>query len=176
MEFKKLPLEGIYLISNVAYYDFRGSFFRLFAKEEFTRQNIHFDVAHINISDNKNKFTLRGMHMQKEPFEEDKIVFCNKGSIYDVVVDMRKGSLTYKKWLSIKLNQANKLAIYIPKGFAHGFISLEDNTQVIYLMSEIYNKDFSTGVRWNDPILKIDWPTKKPIISNQDNKWPFLKE
>jgi len=128
-----------------------------------------------NVSFNKRKGTLRGMHFQKKPFQETKLVRCTRGAVYDVIVDIRPESETFKEWIGIKLTSDNYTMIYVPEGFAHGFLTLEDNSEVYYLVTESYNKEFEGGLRWDDPEIAIDWPIAPMEISEKDREHPDFK-
>jgi dTDP-4-dehydrorhamnose 3,5-epimerase len=168
MKFIELRLKGAFLIEPNPVRDSRGFFVRSFCKEEFMAHGIDIDIKQTAISFNKLRGTLRGMHYQAAPYEEAKIVSCVKGAIYDVIVDLRPNSVTYCDWISIELNEKRHKIVCIPKGFAHGFQTLVDNTIVFYQMSEPYCREAAKGVRWNDPTLGIKWPVRKKIISKND--------
>lgn len=175
MIFHKTVLEGVYIVDIELKTDDRGYFARAFCKDEFQKQGLGFDIAQANRSFTKIKGTIRGMHFQKEPKAEDKIVLCVRGSVYDVVIDLRHNSPTYRKHLAIELSEDNKKMLYIPKGFAHGFQTLTDNCELFYFMSQYYASEYATGVRWNDPIFNIIWPLKNLTLSEQDKTWPKLQ-
>jgi len=172
MIFKETALKGAYIIELEPIEDNRGFFSRSFCKKEFALHGISMDIAQCNISYNKKRGTLRGMHYQIAPYEEAKIVSCNKGSIYDVIIDLRSDSSTYCEWIAIDLSEVHHRMLYVPKGFAHGFLTLEDHTEVFYHMSEFYVPGFGRGVRWNDPVFGIEWPGEVTVISNQDIAYP----
>ena len=175
MIFEETNLEGLYLITPELKCDSRGFFSRIFCQKEFEKIGLQFNIVQASLSLTRRKGTIRGMHFQKEPFAEGKIVQCLKGSIYDVVIDLRPASATFGKWTSAVLNDKNKKMLYIPKGFAHGFQTLISNSEVQYFMSEIYHSNNVSGVRWNDPLLNIKWPIKNPILSDNDKSWPLLR-
>ena len=172
MIFKETKLKGAYVIELEKEKDERGFFARSFCRKEFKKRGIDFNIVQSDLSYNKRKGILRGMHYQAAPHEEAKIVTCAKGAIYDVMIDLRAGSSTYCKWFSFELNARDYTSLYIPKGFAHGFQTLEDDTVVFYQMSEIYYPESARGARWDDPAFKIKWPLKNPIISAKDNSYP----
>jgi dTDP-4-dehydrorhamnose 3,5-epimerase len=176
MKFKKARLKGIYIIESEFLKDKRGYFARTFCCKEFKEHALNFKYVQCNVSFNKRKGTVRGLHFQRKPYEEAKLVSCIKGSIYDVVVDLRSKSATYLEWYGIELNAKNNKILYIPKGFAHGFQTLEDNTTIYYQMSEFYQPKSSMGLRWNDPKIGIKWPLKKKMISKKDLNYPFMPE
>ena len=172
MQIKELELEGTYVIEPSLLSDNRGYFTRIFCKYEFSRLGLVTDFPQWSISHNNHKNTIRGMHYQKTPHEEIKLVTCIKGEIYDVLVDLRKSSKTYKKWTGIELTEKNRKSLYIPKGIAHGFKTLSDDTDVLYHISEFYCPEFNTGVLYNDTAFGIDWGDLKDIvISERDLAW-----
>lgn len=175
MIFHKTKIEGLYVIEPEFKVDERGYFGRIFCMEELKKAGLDFNLAQASLSFNKKKGTIRGMHFQKEPKAEDKIVQCVRGAIYDVAVDLRPDSATYGKWVAEELNEDNKKMFYIPKGFAHGFQTITDDCLVQYLMSEFYSPEHASGVRWNDPFFGITWPIKNPILSKKDMEWPLMK-
>jgi dTDP-4-dehydrorhamnose 3,5-epimerase len=175
MIFKETKLKGAYLIDIECSEDERGYFARTFCREEFEKHGLNPCVAQCNISYNRKKGTLRGMHYQVAPFAETKLVTCLTGSIYDVIVDLRPDSPTYCQWLGIELNARRpRSMLYIPGNFAHGFQTLENDTEVFYQMSEFYHPESAVGLRWNDPALHIDWPEGERIISEKDRSFSDL--
>ena len=168
MVFNKLPLDGLYLIDLNRLEDERGFFARTFCEKEFEKNGLHSKFPQSNISFNLKKGTIRGMHFQIAPHEEIKIVRCTRGAIFDVVVDLRPTSITYKKWFGVELSDSNRSMLYIPEGFAHGFQTLADQTELFYQMSTAYIPDAARGVRWDDPLLQIQWPLPVSIISQKD--------
>lgn len=175
MIFSPLSLAGVFQITPELRVDSRGSFARTFCVDEFSKNAIDFPIVQANRSVTKQRGMIRGMHFQKAPNEEGKIVQCLRGAIYDVVIDLRQGSATYGKWLSIELNEKNQTMLYIPKGFAHGFQTLTDNCEVQYFMSARYVPEAAFGVRYNDPFFNITWPVAHPILAEKDQQWPLLK-
>lgn len=175
MIFNKTKLDGVYIIEPELKIDERGYFSRIFCEKEMTKNGINFKIVQISHSLSKKRGLIRGMHFQKNPKAEDRIVQCLRGAIYDVVVDLRKNSATYGRWVAEGLNEQNKKMFLIPKGFAHGFQSLTDSCEVQYFMSEFYSPEHSLGVRWNDPFLNIEWPIENPILSEKDKNWPLIK-
>jgi len=173
MIFQKTKIEGVFIIIQEPRDDDRGYFARIFAKEELKKYGISFNIVHGNRSLTKEKGMIRGMHYQKYPKQENKIVQCIKGSIFDVALDMRKHSRTYGKWVGEILSEENKKMMLVPKGFAHGFQSLEKNCLVEYFVTQYYSPGYEVGVRWNDPAFRISWPIKKAILSNKDMHWPL---
>ena len=152
--------------------DERGFFARSFCRREFEAHGLNTNVAQCNISFNKRKGTLRGMHFQAAPFAEAKLVRCTAGSIYDVIVDLRKGSRSFKEHFATELSAANRKMLYIPEEFAHGFQTLEDNTEVFYQMSQMYSAEHARGLRWDDPEFGIQWPEAQRIMNERDRNYP----
>jgi len=171
--FIETKIDGVFVIEPELLTDERGFFSRSFCVEEFQRHGLETDIVQCNISYNKRKGTLRGMHVQVPPFEEAKIVSCSRGSIYDVVIDLRKESSTYCQWVATDLSDKNFKMIYIPKGCAHGFQTLEDDTMVYYQMMEFFHPECAQGIRWDDPQLSIKWlNAQQRIISDKDQMYP----
>ena len=168
MKFARTPLEGAYTIELEKRGDDRGFFARVFCKKEFEAQGLNNDIAQINNSLSKDKGTLRGMHYQLSPKSEDKIVRCIQGKLYDVIVDLRPNSKTFKQWFGVELTAENRKMIFVPKGFAHGFLTLEENTEAFYLATEFYSPEHERGVRYNDPAFGIKWPMEPIVISDKD--------
>jgi dTDP-4-dehydrorhamnose 3,5-epimerase len=171
MIFIETKIKGVYLLEPELLIDERGFFARSFCKEEFQKYGLETGIIQCNISYNKSKGTLRGMHYQAPPFEETKIISCTKGGIYDVVLDLRKNSESYLQWLSAELSDENYKMIYIPKGCAHGFQTLKDDTVVYYYMTEFFHPECARGVRWDDPSFKITWPIGKITVSKKDRSY-----
>ena len=170
MRFFETKLKGAFLIDLEPFEDERGFFARTWCRKEFEQHGIDSDWVQCNISSNKRKGTLRGMHYQLAPFAEAKLVRCTLGAIFDVIIDLRPGSTTYCHWISTELSAVNRRMIYIPQGFAHGFQTLLNDTEVFYQMSEFYTPEYSAAVRWNDPQFKINWPEAERTISEKDQK------
>jgi dTDP-4-dehydrorhamnose 3,5-epimerase len=171
MIFTETQIKDVYLIEPEFHPDERGFFARSFCKDEFRNHGLETDIVQCNISYNRKKGTLRGMHYQAPPFEEAKIVSCIKGSIYDVVVDLRKDSPTYRQWHAEELSADSCQMLYVPKGCAHGFQTLEDDCVVYYQMGEYYHPECARGLRWNDPVIGIFWPVPMGIISEKDQRY-----
>lgn len=174
MIFHALPLQDAYLIELEKKDDKRGSFTRTFCIEELSKNGISFHVIQSSLSYNAKKTTLRGLHYQEEPHDEQKIVYCTKGRIFDVIVDIRPTSSTKGQWFSAELSETQKNGFFIPKGFAHGFQTLCDDCEVLYLISTPYAPEFAKGIRWNDPSLDIPWPFNEAIVSERDQQLPCL--
>ena len=174
MKFLPTPLAGAYLIELELLEDERGSFARSFCQNEFRAHGLDPAVAQCNVSFNRKRGTLRGLHYQADPHAEGKLVRCTRGAVWDVIVDLRKRSPTERKWFSAELTADNRRALYIPAGFAHGFQTLQDDTEVLYQMSEFYHPESAHGVRWDDRTLAIRWPIGDAVISPRDRAFPTL--
>jgi dTDP-4-dehydrorhamnose 3,5-epimerase len=175
MIFKETKLKGAYVIEIEPLEDERGFFARSLCQKEFEQHGLNFRIAQCNISYNKKKGTLRGMHYQVAPHEEAKLVRCTMGAIYDVMIDLRPGSPTFKQWVGEELTAKNCKMLYVPEGFAHGYLSLEDNTMVFYQVSEFYHPECERVLRWDDPDIKIEWPkTNDLIISQKDQEYTLF--
>ncbi|MHC5056318.1 MAG: dTDP-4-dehydrorhamnose 3,5-epimerase [Planctomycetota bacterium] len=172
MLFRKTELDGAYIIEIEKHVDQRGFFSRLWCKEEFETHGLNPRVVQTNIGYSIKKGTLRGLHYQLPPFGEVKVVRCTMGAIYDVIVDLRPESLTYKRWFSVELNSNNRKMIYVPEGFAQGYITLEDHTEICYTTSQFYSPEHARGVRHDDSGFSIQWPIKVSVISDADKNWP----
>lgn len=172
MNFKETTLKGAFLIEPERLEDERGFFSRSYCRREFEAHGLNPRVVQCNVSYNVKKGTLRGMHYQVPPYEEAKLVRCTQGSIYDVIIDLRSGSKSYLNHFGVRLDYTNHLMLYIPEGFGHGFLTLEDNTEVFYQMSEFYSPEYSRGCRWNDSTFNIQWPIEVEIISERDQNYP----
>lgn len=151
--------------------DERGFFARTYCQHEFAQQGLVANFVQCNLSYNSKRGTLRGMHHQSAPYAEVKLVRCTQGSIYDVIVDLRRESPSLGQWLGMELTAQNRHALYVPEGFAHGFITLEDNCEVLYQMSEFFHAECAGGVRWDDPAFGIDWPVEATVISARDQHY-----
>ena len=168
----ELELEGVTLITHDVHADDRGSFSRLFCLESLERLELPAHWPQGNISTNHRRGTMRGMHFQRPPCAEEKLVRCMHGRMLDVVVDLREDSPTYLQHLQIELCASDGKMLYVPRGFAHGFLTLVDDTSVFYLMGNTHQPESATGLRWNDPALGIEWPEGIQVISKQDQSWP----
>jgi dTDP-4-dehydrorhamnose 3,5-epimerase len=166
--FTETKLKGAFVITPERVEDERGFFARLWEKREFEAHGLDARLAQCSLSFNHKKGTLRGMHYQLAPYEESKLVRCTRGAIYDVVLDLRVDSATFKQWVGVNLTADNQEMLYIPKGCAHGFQSLSDETEVFYQISEFYRPDAAAGVRWNDAAFRIVWPLEVAVISERD--------
>lgn len=172
MKFTETELKGAFILDLEKREDPRGFFARTFCANEFKQQGLNPNVAQANMSLSKQKYTLRGMHYQADGAEEAKLIRCTKGSILDVILDLRKNSPTYCQHIKVELTESNYRMLYVPEGFAHGFITLEDNIEVMYLVSQFYTPGRERGIRWDDPLFKIQWPTSNPILSEKDAEHP----
>ena len=171
MKFLETDLEDVYIIQLEKLEDERGFFTRVWDKKIFKDRGLNTDLVQMSYSYSKQKGTLRGMHFQETPFDEEKIVRCMKGKIFDVIIDLRKESQTYKKWISFELGSDDLEMIYIPKGFAHGFQTLVDDTEVFYQMSNWFSPQHARGIRWDDSEFNIKWPIDDPVISKKDRSY-----
>lgn len=172
MTFRETKLPGVFEVHLEPISDERGFFARSWCQKEFEDYGLNTRLVQCNVSLNTRKGTLRGMHYQAAPHAEAKVVRCAAGAIYDVVLDLRAQSATFKQWFSAVLSAEKRNMLYIPEGCAHGFLTLEDATEVFYQMSEFYHADLSRGVRWNDPAFQIVWPEKVQVISERDRTYP----
>jgi dTDP-4-dehydrorhamnose 3,5-epimerase len=175
MIFRETSLAGLFQIDLEAHCDERGFFARSWCQQEFEERGLKSNLAQCSISFNTRKGTLRGLHYQ-DPFPETKLVRCTKGSIFDVVIDLRPQSPTFKQWFGTVLNSLNRHMLYIPEHCAHGFLTLEDETEIFYQMSEFYHPETARGVRWNDPAFQITWPSDVRLISDRDRTYPDFQK
>jgi len=176
MKFHEVSLKGAWLIEPEFHRDTRGAYARSFCTDEFSSRGLDPNVAQCNLSLNRHKGTLRGIHFQSEPHAEVKLVRVFRGAIYDVIVDLRKSSPTFGRWHGATLTAENYLAFYVPKGFGHSFITLADDTEVFYQVSTPYAPHVSRELRWNDPQLGIEWPLQPTIMSEKDRAARSLSE
>jgi dTDP-4-dehydrorhamnose 3,5-epimerase len=175
MIFTETKLKGSFIIELEKYEDARGFFARSWDQKQFEENGLNSKLVQCNISFNKKKGTLRGMHYQIAPHQEAKLVRCTKGRIFDVIIDLRQNSSTFKEWFGVELNSENHKMLYVPEGFAHGFQTLANNSEVFYQVTEIYAPDCARGILWNDPVFKISWPLQPLVISQQDLMWKPTK-
>lgn len=175
MKFAETDLAGAFVVELEPIADERGWFARTFAAEEFEAHGLDPTIVHANASFNERAGTLRGLHFQAPPHEESKLIRCVSGAIYDVIVDLRPGSPTNRRWFATELRAGDGRMVYAPAGFAHGFQTLADATEVSYLMSHRYVPTHARGVRWDDPALAIDWPEGDRLISDRDRAHPLLE-
>ena len=176
MVFKELPLRGAFVIEIEPQEDQRGFFARTFCGQEFAAHGLETRISQCSISSNVRRGTLRGMHWQADPHAEEKLVRCTRGALYDVIVDLRRDSSTRGRWAALELSQDNHRMLYLPKGLAHGFQTLADDTEVLYQISIPYHPDAARGIRWDDPSISIDWPdVSERIISERDRNLPLFE-
>lgn len=174
MIFRETELAGVWVVELERLGDERGFFARSFCRQEFEQRGLEAHLEQCNISFNRSRGTLRGLHYQAPPHEEDKLVRCTMGSIWDVAVDLRADSPTYKCWVGKTLSAENRSMLFIPKGFAHGFVTLEENCEVFYQMSVPYHPESAQGFRWDDPAFAVAWPREPVVMSDQDRaRSPF---
>jgi dTDP-4-dehydrorhamnose 3,5-epimerase len=174
MKFIAMPLSGAYVIDLEPFIDERGLFVRTFCLNEFAAIGFSKQIVQINHSITRQKGTIRGMHYQVPPACEIKIIRCIQGSVYDVMVDIRRDSPTFMQWYAVKLSKDNMCMVYIPEGFAHGFQALTDNVELIYHHTEYYSPEYELGLRFDDPTLALNWPLKAVAISPRDQSYPLI--
>jgi dTDP-4-dehydrorhamnose 3,5-epimerase len=172
VRFHASDISGVFVIAAEPNTDERGLFARLYCPDEFAAAGIDFTPMQVNLSRNIHRHTLRGLHYQKPPYAESKLVHVTRGAIHDVVVDLRQGSSTFGRWVAFDLDAVSLRAIFIPKGCAHGFLTLAPETDLVYHMGQMHAAGQASGYRWNDPVLDIRWPAKPAVISSADQNWP----
>ncbi|MBP7507402.1 MAG: dTDP-4-dehydrorhamnose 3,5-epimerase [Prolixibacteraceae bacterium] len=175
MEFCELEIAGLFEIIPGPHFDERGFFMRAYDIDEFRNHGVHREWVQENHSRSERKGIIRGLHFQVNPYSETKLVRCIRGEIFDVAVDLRKGSKTFGKWHGISLSEENKKMFYIPRGFAHGFCTLTDISEVVYKVDNYYSAEHERGLLWNDADIAIEWPVKEVILSAKDQKNMTLK-
>lgn len=175
MKFTETPIKGAFVIEVQKFEDDRGIFGRSFCEREFEEHGLTSRMVQTNVSFNYKKGTLRGIHYQIDPHQESKLVRCTRGSLYDVVVDLRPGSPTYMQWFGVELTADSYRMLLIPEDCGHAFQTLEDNTEAIYQVSQFYTPGAEAGIRWNDPAIGIKWPLPVSVISEKDANWPDFK-
>jgi len=173
VRFLSTQLDGAWLVDLDSHEDDRGYFARTWCQKEFSEHGLNPRLVQTSVSFNRRRGTLRGMHYQISPHEEAKLVRCARGSIYDVIVDLRSDSSSSLQWQAFELSENNQRALYVPEGFAHGFLTLQDNSEIHYQMSEFYHPESAGGFHWNDPSLAIDWKFPIEIISKNDDNLPL---
>lgn len=176
MEVIKTELPEILLVKPDAFEDNRGWFMESYSYEKYKNLGIDVEFVQDNRSRTETKGTIRGLHFQKAPKAQSKLVMCTRGRILDVVVDLRKKSPTYKKWIAVELSEQNKYQLFVPKGFAHGFLSLEDETEILYKVDDFYSKECDRSIRFDDPEIGVDWGIENPILSDKDLNAPLLAQ
>ena len=174
MNFHETPLPGAYVVEMDRLADERGFFARAYCTDEFAAQGLAAMTSQCSVSFNQAKGTLRGLHFQAAPHAEDKLVRCTAGAVFDVIVDLRDGSATWRQWYGVELSASNRRALYVPQGFAHGFITLAEATELFYMISAPFVAGFGRGIRWNDPAIGIRWPGEPAVISPRDADYPLL--
>jgi dTDP-4-dehydrorhamnose 3,5-epimerase len=172
MKFEAGEIEGAYVVHLEERSDDRGFFARTFCVDEFSALGLDPKVVQCNLSYNYRRGTLRGMHWQASPHEETKYIRCIRGRIYDVLIDIRPASTTYLRWIGVELSAENRLAVYAPKGTAHGYLTLEDRCEVLYQVSQVFTPEADRGARWNDPSFGIVWPFEPTLVSDKDSGHP----
>ena len=174
MVFTETKLKGAFIIDLEPIQDERGFFARTWCKKEFEAHGLNPNLVQCNTSFNRKKGTLRGMHYQTAPYEEAKLIRCTMGAIYDVIIDLREGSGTFRQWVGIELSARNRRMLYVPENFAHGFQTLEDNSEVFYQMSEYYYPEYAQGIRWDDPLFAVEWQLPIEVTSKKDRTSKLL--
>jgi len=172
--FAEAPLPGAYLVDLAPVSDERGFFARSYCPEEFAAHGLGAPLSQCSVSYNERRGTLRGMHYQIAPHEEHKLVRCTAGAIFDVIIDMRPASSHFRRWFGTELNAQNRRALFIPPGFAHGFVTLSDQTEVFYMIAAAHSAAHARGVRWNDPAFGIEWPLQPSVIAARDAQYPLV--
>lgn len=173
MIFNETCIKGAFVVEIEKKGDSRGFFARAFCRKELAAHGLNADVCQANIGVNRSRGTLRGLHYQVAPHEETKLVRCTAGAVFDVILDLRPASPSYKKWLGVELTAETRTMLYVPEGCAHGYLTLADDTEIFYLVSEFYSPSAERGLRWNDPAFGIQWPIAKDlVISDKDRSWP----
>ena len=177
MIFKATPLEGAFVIELEKHQDDRGYFARTFCQREFSDHGLNTNIAQANTSLSRSKGTLHGMHYQTEPYAETKLVRCIRGAVFDVIIDLRPESESFCQWFGAELTADNGKMLYVPEGFAHGYQTLQDDTELFYLVSQFYTPEAERGVRWNDKRFGISWPEDKEVLlSDKDRAWPDFRD
>jgi dTDP-4-dehydrorhamnose 3,5-epimerase len=176
MQFEATPLQGAWLIRPEPHKDERGYFSRVFCEQQFSKQGLQTGFPQHSLSFNKQAHTLRGLHFQRQPHGETKLLRCSRGRIFDVIVDIRPESKTFRQYFAQELSESNLLALYVPEGFAHGFVTLEPETEVHYMISPAYVPGHGEAINWQDPALAIDWPVRPAVLSPQDAEAPGIDE
>ena len=175
MNFTETELTGAFVIDIEPHRDDRGYFARVWCAREFEEHGLNTGLVQCNVAYNTRKGILRGMHYQQQPYSEVKLVRCTRGAVYDVIIDMREGSPTHLQWTGVELTAENHRMLYVPEGFAHGYVTLLDDSELFYQVSEFYTPHAEGGVRWNDPLVAIEWPDiGELLISEKDRAWPLL--
>lgn len=174
MQFIETKIDGAYIIDPTKHEDDRGFFARRWCKDIFEKQGLSTDFVQANTGYSRRRGTLRGVHYQTAPHEEAKLVSCTRGSVYDVMVDLRDGSPSFGEWLGIELNDRDHRMVYVPAGCAHGYLTLEDDTELFYPVTAAYHPESEGGIRYDDPSFDIQWPIDIEVISDKDASWPYV--
>lgn len=172
MNFEPILIPGAYIVGLQRHADDRGFFARSWCQREFEEHGLTPRIAQANISHNRHRHTLRGLHFQAAPHEEDKLLRCTRGAAHFVVVDLRRESPAYRRHVAVELSADNYRMLYVPKGCANGFLTLADDTEILYMISQFYAPGFERGYRWNDPALGITWPAQPAVVAEKDQSWP----
>lgn len=172
MKFTEAPIAGVYVIDPRPVEDHRGFFARTYCEEEFHARGLETHFAQCSIAFSSRRGTLRGMHYQRDPYGEVKLVRCTRGAVYDAVIDLRPHSATFRQWFAVELTADNRRMLYVPRGMAHGYLTLEDETEISYQMSTPYHPEAAAGVRWNDPAFAVRWPLDVAVIAERDDRYP----
>ncbi len=175
MQFRQTELPGAYVVTLDKLVDDRGFFARGWCREEFEKRGLNGNLVQSNVGFSPRRGTLRGLHYQKPPFAECKLVRCTQGAAFDCIVDLRPDSPTYLRWIGLELTAENRTQLFVPEGFAHGYQALTDNCEVCYHTTQVFNAEAATGVRFDDPALAITWPERVTVISDKDRNWPLCK-
>lgn len=176
MRFLPTGVEGAWIVEMEPRGDERGFFARAWCEHEAAAVGLRPRWVQANMSLSRDIGTLRGMHYQQAPWQEAKLVRCTRGAIYDVIIDLRRESPTYMKWIGVELTAENRRALYVPEDFAHGFLTLTGDVEISYLVSQFYTPHAERGIRWNDPAVGIKWPAKVNVISDKDARWPAVEK
>jgi len=176
MKFTETKLKGAFIVELEKLSDDRGFFARSWCEKEFEARGLNSRVVQTNVSFNRKKATLRGLHYQIAPHQESKLIRCTRGAIYDVIIDLRPASPTYKQWMGVELTADNYRLFFVPEDFAHGFITLADNTEITYQVSQLYTPGSEKGIRFDDPAFNIQWPLEVKVISDKDRTWPDFED
>ena len=172
MKFTETPLAGAFIVDMTPFEDDRGLFARHWCRREFEQRGLPTDICQINFSSNPAKGTLRGIHYQVPPYGESKFIRCVQGAVYDLMIDLRPESSTYGESFGVELSQDNNRSLFVPAQFGHGYLTLENNTSVIYHVSEFFTPDAEAGIRFDDPRFQVKWPIKPVVVSEKDRNWP----
>ncbi|UQZ91170.1 dTDP-4-dehydrorhamnose 3,5-epimerase [Deltaproteobacteria bacterium Smac51] len=175
MKYHKTQIEGVTIIDLEPFEDHRGYFARAFCQADFHENGLDFQPVQANLSGNLKRGTLRGLHYQAAPHQEDKLVRAVRGAVFDVAVDLRPQSATYRQWFGTELSAENRRSLLIPKGCAHGYLTLTDDAETLYMVSQAYHPESDRGLRWNDPFCNVQWPFDPLVISDKDRQWPDYK-